>query len=191
MDALITRRGCLASLAASVAVMVTMATAGDGAARPAAEQTAQPFSVADGEDRSGKKRIVAGLSRLFAKVATRDTDGRLFVFEHHHFKKGGPPRHFHYEQDEWFYVLEGEYIAEVGDRKFRLRKGDSLFGPRRVPHAFAFVGEGTGKLLITFQPAGRMEEYFDVLGQQPGWVDDPGALPQYGFERVGPPLKIE
>ena len=29
-------------------------------------------------------------------------------------KKGGPPRHLHHNEDEWFYVIEGEYITEIG-----------------------------------------------------------------------------
>ena len=28
--------------------------------------------------------------------------------------KGGPPRHVHFEQDEWFYVIKGDYVFEVG-----------------------------------------------------------------------------
>ena len=28
--------------------------------------------------------------------------------------KGGPARHLHYDQDEWFYAVEGEFIIEVG-----------------------------------------------------------------------------
>jgi hypothetical protein len=29
--------------------------------------------------------------------------------------KGGPPRHYHHEQDESFYVTKGEFAFEVGD----------------------------------------------------------------------------
>ena len=32
-----------------------------------------------------------------------------------HHAKGGPPRHLHRDQDEWFHVIEGEYIVEIGD----------------------------------------------------------------------------
>lgn len=84
----------------------------------------------------------------------------LFVIEHASRKKGGPPRHLHHNENEWFYVIEGEYIAEVGSERFQLKPGDSLLGPREVPQAWAYVGEGPGKLLIAFSPAGKMEAFF-------------------------------
>jgi len=33
---------------------------------------------------------------------------------------GGPPKHYHEEQDEWFYCLAGEYVVEIGEQRFRL-----------------------------------------------------------------------
>jgi uncharacterized cupin superfamily protein len=80
-------------------------------------------------------------------------------------KKGGPPLHYHFEQDEWWYVLEGEFLFKVGDQTFIAQKGDSAFGPRQVPHAFAKTNEGPARLLIGFQPAGKMEEYFQVISK--------------------------
>lgn len=74
--------------------------------------------------------------------------------------KGGPPRHFHYEQDEWFYAIDGEFAFEVGEEKFRLKPGDSLLAPRMIPHAWAYVGEKPGTLLLAVQPAGSLEEFF-------------------------------
>ena len=35
--------------------------------------------------------------------------------EHKQLKKGGPARHLHYKEDEWFYVLEGSYEFSCGD----------------------------------------------------------------------------
>jgi mannose-6-phosphate isomerase-like protein (cupin superfamily) len=31
-------------------------------------------------------------------------------------------------------VIQGEFAIEVGDEKFRVKPGDSLFAPRKVPH---------------------------------------------------------
>ena len=36
-----------------------------------------------------------------------------FILENTFLAKGGPARHLHYDQDEWFYVLEGEFQFEV------------------------------------------------------------------------------
>jgi mannose-6-phosphate isomerase-like protein (cupin superfamily) len=52
------------------------------------------------------------------KVSTLDTDGGLSVAEITSLRKGGPARHLHHEQDEWFYVLEGEHVVEVGEERY-------------------------------------------------------------------------
>ena len=74
--------------------------------------------------------------------------------------KGGPAWHLHIDQDEWFYAVEGEFLIEVGQERFRLKPGDSLLAPRRVPHVWAYVGDVCGRTLITFMPAGKMEAFF-------------------------------
>jgi quercetin dioxygenase-like cupin family protein len=109
-----------------------------------------------------------------------------------HHKKGGPGRHFHHEQDEWFYVVEGEYIFEVGKELIRLKPGDSVFGPRKVPHVWAFVGDQPGRILFIFTPAGQMEAFFREPGRRNAIPpQDPAYFRAYGMELVGPPLAIE
>jgi len=115
--------------------------------------------VANGEDRLGEHHVI-GVSSTAFKVLTDDTGGALFVIEHASHKKGGPPRHLHHNENELFDVLEREYIAEIGPERFHLKSGDSILGPRKVPHAWAFVGNTPGKLLISFAPAGKMEQFF-------------------------------
>ena len=73
----------------------------------------QEFWVGRGADRLGE-HLGRGIARVFFKVSTHDSHGSLVVVEMTHHAKGGPGRHFHYEQDEWFYVVEGEYVFEVG-----------------------------------------------------------------------------
>ena len=108
----------------------------------------------NGEHRFGEAPKIWGVIPLQIKVSTDDSDGAMFVFEHAEMGKGGPPRHFHYEQDEWFYAIKGSLAFEVGEEKFTLSPGDSLFAPRMVPHAWAYVGEDPGTLLLAVQPAG-------------------------------------
>jgi len=57
--------------------------------------------------------------------------------------RGGLPRHIHYEQEEWFYFVEGsdEVLMEVGETKLRLKPGDSVLVPRNVPHVWAYLGQ--------------------------------------------------
>jgi quercetin dioxygenase-like cupin family protein len=142
--------------------------------------------VAAGEDRTHTP-VTMGYSSLGFKVSGHDTQGGLFLMEHVGLTKGGgPPRHLHYEQEEWFYLIEGELVAEVGKERFRLKAGDSVFAPRKVPHGFLYVAEKPGRMLIAFTPAGKMEAYF-----RNGHGFDPKSFSEYGMEFVGPALTLE
>ncbi|MBI5030159.1 MAG: cupin domain-containing protein [Chloroflexi bacterium] len=66
----------------------------------------------------------------------------------------------HYEQDEWFYLIEGEFVFEVGEAKFRLKPGDSLLASRQVPYVWAYVGDARDRILVAFFPTGKMEGFF-------------------------------
>lgn len=142
-------------------------------------------------DRFNEALKLGGANTYACKVSTKDTNGALFLLEQRNLRKGGPPRHVHHRQDEWFYILDGEFIAEVGTEKFRLEPGDSLFAPRRVPHAFARVGENDGRLLIGFQPAGEMEHFFHEIAKMPDYAKDEKLYQACGMELVGPPLPVD
>ena len=57
-------------------------------------------------------------------------------------------------------MIEGDFAFEVGDERFTLGPGDSLFAPRMVPHGWAHVGDDPGTLLLAVQPAGSLEAFF-------------------------------
>src|SRR5215204_5505411 len=108
------------------------------------------------------------------KVSTLDTGGGLCVTEITSLQKGGPARHLHHGQDEWFYVLEGEYVIEVGEERH--------------------VGEGTGRLIAALQPAGEIEAFFEdlaKLGSTPEREELRRVFSSHGMELVGAPLSIE
>ncbi|MGC1483741.1 MAG: cupin domain-containing protein [Candidatus Acidiferrum sp.] len=142
-------------------------------------------------DRFNEALKLGGANTYACKVSTKDTNGALFLLEQRNLRKGGPPRHVHHRQDEWFYILDGEFIAEVGTEKFRLEPGDSLFAPRRVPHAFARAGENDGRLLIGFQPAGEMKHFFHEIAKMPDYAKDEKLYQACGMELVGPPLPVD
>ncbi|RYY60477.1 MAG: cupin domain-containing protein [Chitinophagaceae bacterium] len=101
--------------------------------------------------------------------------------------------HVHATQDEWWYVMTGEFLFRVGGKDFTAKPGDFVFGPRGVPHAFCKVGEGEAKLMMGFQPAGKMEAFFKLSAQ--GVLKDmteeqrEALRQEHGFTRVGPPIK--
>jgi mannose-6-phosphate isomerase-like protein (cupin superfamily) len=146
--------------------------------------------IAAGEDRFGQHRTI-GVSSTDFKVSSQDSSGGLFVMEHTNTKKGGPPRHLHHNEDEWFYAIQGEYIVEVGSDRVRLKSGDSILAPREVPHSFAFVGSTPGKLLIGFTPGKNMEEFFRNRPSSTAYRNDAELYRAYGMELLGPPIPVE
>jgi quercetin dioxygenase-like cupin family protein len=79
--------------------------------------------VAAGEDRFGEQRGL-GISVIAFKVMPPDSGG-LLIIENTFRAKGGPARHLHYDQGEWFYTVEGELIVEVGQERIILKPGSS------------------------------------------------------------------
>lgn len=146
--------------------------------------------VAAGKDQFGEQRGL-GISSISFKVTPQDGNG-LFIIENTFHEKGGPARHLHYNQDEWFYAVEGEFIFEVGQAKFRLKPGDSLLAQRKVPHVWAYAGGVRGRILIAFMPAGKMESFFrEVTKANAMPPQDPELWRAHDMELLGPPLVIE
>lgn len=156
----------------------------------ASQGSGRVVRVEQGVDRFGKPRTIAGANQIAFKVSGQDTNGGLFIFEQVSLRKGGPPRHLHHSQDEWFYVMEGEYVFEVGQERMRLRPGDSLLAPRKVPHVWAYVGDTPGKILIGFQPAGKMETFFQEAAKIADFAADEKLYRACEMEVVGPPLSL-
>lgn len=145
--------------------------------------------VAKGEDLFGEHRGL-GISAIQFKVTSQNAHG-IFIIENTFHEKGGPPRHLHYEQEEWFYIAEGDFILEVGDDRFEMSAGDSLLAPRNVPHAWAFSGEHVGRMLIAFMPAGKMEAFFrEVTKANAMPPQQPELWRAHGMELLGPPLQV-
>jgi quercetin dioxygenase-like cupin family protein len=131
---------------------------------------------------------------LDLKVSGKDTNGELAIFEQTSISQGrGTPLHIHPLQDEVFYVIEGEYYLNVGNEKYHLGVGDSIFMPRNVPHAWTQVSD-KGKMTVIFQPAGKMEDFFVTMAglkTEPSSEEIAKIFIENEMMVVGPPLKIE
>jgi quercetin dioxygenase-like cupin family protein len=143
--------------------------------------------VGAGQDRLGETHSL-GFSTILFKVLPRETSGGLFVIEHKGLGHGGPPVHIHPHQDEWFYVMEGEVLFQVGSERKRLGAGESVLGPRGVPHGFVGVGEKPAHMIIAFTPAGMMEGFFREAAVPNGPAMDARLFAKYDMQYVGPPL---
>jgi mannose-6-phosphate isomerase-like protein (cupin superfamily) len=151
------------------------------------------LKVDAGKDRNEKPISLFEGDTFYTKVSSKDTDGDVYVFESTREKEGGPSFHLHFEQDEFWYILKGEFYFKVGDEEFTAKAGDTVFGPRNVPHAFSKMGEGEAKILMFFQPAGKMEEMFRKIseGATKGMTEEQMEKfrNEHGLKKVGPALK--
>lgn len=62
-------------------------------------------------------------------------------------EESGPKKNEHPKSEQVLYVIEGELEAEIGERSFTLRAGDSTIVRRDVPHRFT---NRTRKPALTF-----------------------------------------
>ncbi|MEJ7609317.1 MAG: cupin domain-containing protein [Bryobacteraceae bacterium] len=83
-------------------------------------------------------------------------------------------------------MLEGEFVFQVGEEKFRAKSGSSVFGPRQVPHSFLSVGKIPGKMIIAFEPAGEMEAFFVEFAKVTTLNPKAMVKGSYGMEGIGP-----
>ena len=143
--------------------------------------------VGAGQDRLGETHSL-GFSTILFKVLTQDTGSGLFVIEHKNLGHGGPPVHIHPHQDEWFDVMEGEVLFQVGGERETLRAGESVLGPRGIPHGFMGAGEKPAHMIIAFTPAGMMEGFFRETAVPNGPPMDAHLFAKYDMQYVGPPL---
>ncbi|MBX7257104.1 MAG: cupin domain-containing protein [Candidatus Hydrogenedentes bacterium] len=152
-------------------------------------------AVPAGKDRFDENtQMVFGVFPLATKVSSKDTDGAVYIFEHAEMPKGGPPRHYHHHQDEWFYIVKGEFAFEVGDEKYRMGPGDSLLAPRKIAHVWANAGDTPGTLLIALNPAGTFEAFMHEatkLASPPSPEAAQQLFSAHGMEVVGPPLFVD
>jgi mannose-6-phosphate isomerase-like protein (cupin superfamily) len=150
------------------------------------------FAVASGEDRVGKPLSVVG-DEIRIKIASADTNDAFAVVEDVTPPNGGPPLHIHYEQDEWWYVLEGEFLFEVDGEQIRVGAGATVFAPKGSRHAFQNVGGTPGRTIVTVVPGG-LDRFFEEVDAtvQPDAPPDPVVISalfrKHGMELLGPPL---
>jgi mannose-6-phosphate isomerase-like protein (cupin superfamily) len=125
------------------------------------------------------------------KVTAADSQGALVIAEIAHHTPGGPPCHIHPQQDEWFYVAAGHYVVAAGDEQFDLGPGDSAFGPRGIPHTWAYVGGEPGSIVFAVSPAEQIEDFLRALSQMTAMApQEPAFWTRFGMELVGPPLSL-
>jgi quercetin dioxygenase-like cupin family protein len=97
------------------------------------------------------------------KIGRDDTDGQYGLLEILVPEGVGSPWHVHPEEDEWFYVLEGEITFWIADKRLSLKAGSFAFGPKGVPHTF-YAEAGEAKALVGFAPM-QFEGFQRAVGE--------------------------
>lgn len=97
------------------------------------------------------------------RIGRDDTAGKYGLIEIVVPAGVGSPWHIHPEEDEWFYVLEGEITFWVADRRLSLKAGSFAFGPKGVPHTFYAEGAGA-RALVGFAPM-QFEGFLREVGE--------------------------
>lgn len=106
-------------------------------------------------------RFRGGLITVHAD--STDTSGQFALLEMEGGPGGEPPLHVHRNEDELFFVLEGELKVRRGDQEITLLAGESAFLPRNVAHTFKVMSPHVR--FLNYITPGGFEEYFRDLGE--------------------------
>ncbi len=128
---------------------------------------------------------------LWTKLAADGGNGSVSILQNSISPRNGPPLHAH-AFEEFFYILEGSFVFEIGGASVQAAPGDFLHVPGDVPHVFQNTTDHDGRLLLIARPGG-VENYFaDVAAQA---INDPRNVAamhaigeRYGIRIVGPPI---
>ena len=118
-------------------------------------------------------------SLTWIKATGEQTGGAYDLLEVFFPAGAGSPWHLHHNEDESFYVLEGEVLFIIGDEHQRIMAGPGtyVFGPREIPHGFRNDGSAPARMLLQATPSGF--ERFILAMAEPA--------PASGFPPARPP----
>lgn len=151
--------------------------------------TPQPIVVRSNEGRPYKQGPA-----LF-KAAGDETGGRFDFFEMEIEYLTGPGLHYHFIQDDTFYILEGILAVQFGEEVVELGPGDFCTIPPGVPHTFDNIRKDQPpvKVINVMTPAGY-EGVFSA-NEDPTAATDPAVRDKINADHnvayVGPPLKVK
>lgn len=100
--------------------------------------------------------------RVDILLTGNDTNGQFSQYEMIVPPGAGAPPHVHEQDDETFFVIDGDFEFLCGDQVHRGSAGTSVFLPRHIPHTFRNVGDAAGRILATATPAGH-EFFFEDI----------------------------
>lgn len=121
---------------------------------------------------------------LFTFKAVGENTGQKYVlFEALIQPQSGTPPHIHSQEDESFYIQEGEFEFQLDDETITATAGTFLYSPKNQLHGFTNIGSTTAKLLIWLTPAG-FEKFIAEVGVAATNQVKPAALAPEDLEKI-------
>ena len=102
---------------------------------------------------------------LTFKATGAQTGGAFVAMEELARRGKATPLHTHPEEDETFYVLEGEARFHLDGSEQTLGAGAFVSVPRGVPHAYVVVSDVARVLILITPGDGAMEAFFRDAGE--------------------------
>lgn len=116
----------------------------------------------------GGERLAHAGMEFVIRASAESTGGAFSIVEE--IDAVDAPPHVHTNEDELFFVLEGDHVFTVGDEVFEVSPGGLVFGPRGVPHSQRHPDGG--RTLTLLSPAGFEQFFRDIAAAQPGGGPD-------------------
>jgi quercetin dioxygenase-like cupin family protein len=134
---------------------------------------------------------------MTVKASGAESGGAFSLIEVHYPPGFSPPPHTHHDEDESFYVLEGEATFVCGERTWLARPGAFVVLPRAVRHGFT-IGDRAPAKMLQMSSAPGLERFFRDAGLPAPRRELPPPAPpdvvrlracaeRYGLELLGPP----
>ncbi|MBV8135296.1 MAG: cupin domain-containing protein [Deltaproteobacteria bacterium] len=107
-------------------------------------------------------------STIKVLMSGEESGGSVSVFYQEVEPGSGAPPHHQPNEEEHFFILEGEMEMTVGNQTITAKPGTFVFAPRNATHAFKNRGTSVCKFLTWNSPAGheRMFEAGQRMGEQ-------------------------
>ena len=103
---------------------------------------------------------------MTTKASQAETAGAYSLTEHLVTAASNPPMHVQLDEDEAFYVLDGEIEFEVDGQIVRATPGTFAFVARGSAHAFRVLTETARFLVIcSGKPTDNLEDFFLGMGE--------------------------
>lgn len=110
------------------------------------------------------------------KVTAEQTGGAYSLFEVVTRPGGSSSPHIQHQEDECFYVLEGEFEFLNNGGVVEASAGSLVYVPRGNLHTYKNVGSEPGRMLVSQTPGGLHERFFKELGEEAQRLTAPPAL---------------